>query len=67
MSRRTDTGNAAPNPPLAFRQRVFVVLLLLFALAVSWLVLRFVDPAVSSSPVLPIPAPHSLPAARPLA
>lgn len=52
---------------MTVKQRIFVALLLLFALVVSYFVVRFVDPAVSSACTLSTPGLHWITAARTMA
>ncbi len=67
MNRHTDGLNPAPTPSMTVKQRIFVALLLLFALVVSYFVVRFVDPAVSSACTLSTPGLHWITAARTMA
>lgn len=60
----TDQRTTEPSPSLNSRQRAVVVLLLLFALFVSYLVLRFVDPTTSTASKGPAPIWHSPVVAR---
>ena len=67
MNRHTDALNHAPTPSMTVRQRIFVALLLLSALVVSYFVVRFVDPTISSAFSLSITGLHWLAAARTVA
>lgn len=47
--------DAQPAPPLTMRQRIFVIGLLLLALVLSFVVVRFIDPTVSATDSLQVP------------
>jgi hypothetical protein len=58
MDRSIKTGGAQPLHPLTIRQRIFVVALLLFALALSFVIVCVVDPNLSATTHSSALAPH---------
>lgn len=47
MNRQVETFHTQPSPPLTMRQRIFVAVLLLLAIVLSFIVVRFIDPTAS--------------------